>query len=161
VKEETGMNENRPAPPGPRVGVPRRVTIALLALLLVASGMVIGSGATLLVVKHRVLAAMNDPQSALKPVLMRRLDRELSLTEEQYDQIDTLLDDHLRKLRAIRRSVWPDVIAANDGLRQSVGKVLDDEQREAFFARFDEIRSTFAPKLAPDAPAAPDAKNPS
>ena len=95
------MNEDRPAPQRPRVGVPRRVKIALLALLLVVSGTVIGSGATLLVVKHRVLAAMNDPQSALKPVLMRRLDRELNLTEEQYDQVDTLLDDHLRKLRAM------------------------------------------------------------
>ena len=155
------MNEDRPAPQRPRVGVPRRVKIALLALLLVVSGTVIGSGATLLVVKHRVLAAMNDPQSALKPVLMRRLDRELNLTEEQYDQVDTLLDDHLRKLRAIRRSVWPEVIAVNDDLRQSVGNVLDDEQREAFFARFDEIRSTFAPKLPPEDSPQPDAKEPS
>lgn len=106
---------------------PRAWLTLLMGGVLLISGMVIGAGGTTLLLKHR----MGQPNSAPKQFsgrLLRRIERDLDLTEEQSEEVRSILELHREEMRTIRLQVGEKIDDSFEALKEEVSAVLSPEQ---------------------------------
>lgn len=119
----------------------------VLGLVFVAgfgAGVVVTRG----VVRHLIQQAVTNPDR-VREVIERRLVRQLDLTPAQRGQVQTILLDAQKDLRALRGEFRPQFVAIVSNAEQRVGAVLTDEQR-ARFAEFQaENRRFWEPAVKP------------
>jgi hypothetical protein len=144
--------------PAPAAGLPKPrprrlwLTLLLTAVVFVA-GIVVGGGGALIVVRNRLVEAIQHPQ--LEPArITTRLRRSLELDDEQAAQVEAILQRHQAELQEIRRRVQPEVVARLDLVEQEVGDVLTPEQRQRWHTQLDRLRRTWIPPM-PDEPESP------
>lgn len=132
-------------PPAPR----RRWPSLLLALLIFVAGAIIGAGGSLLIVRDRALHVLHHPEEA--PARMAaRLRWRLGLSDDQADQVKSILRRRQQTLLEIRREVRPRVMKELDQAEAEVALVLDDAQREKWRAMVASFRDTWIPPAALD-----------
>ncbi|MBN2476509.1 MAG: hypothetical protein JXB62_17980 [Pirellulales bacterium] len=135
----------RPAAP-PR----RRAWVRLLlSLAIFVSGVVVGAGGTLIVVRNRVLHAVHHPED-MPAVIAARLRRTLSLRDDQAQQVEQILRQRQLALQEIRRRFQPQVETELDAVEAQISAVLDETQRVRWQKHFEHLRRTWMP--APPAP---------
>jgi shikimate kinase len=118
----------------------------LLSLVIFASGGAVGVGATLIVLRNRVLYAIHHPREM--PVrIAAGMRRPLQLSDEQVRQVQQILSQRQQVLQNIRRRVQPEVEAELDRVEQQVAEVLDNQQREWWREYFAHLRGTWLPPL--------------
>lgn len=144
------MTEPRVGPqelPQPAAAPRRRWWVhVLLSLVIFASGSAAGIGATLIVLRQRVLFALHHPREM--PVrIAANMRRPLQLSDQQVRQVEQILSQRQQVLQDIRRRVQPDVEAELDRVEQQVAEVLDHQQRERWREHFAQLRGTWLPPL--------------
>lgn len=130
--------------------VPRRRTwlVVVLWLIIFGSGVVVGAGSTLWVVRNRVLYGIQHPERA-PAGLARHLQRMLGLDDAQRAQVEQIFERRQKELQKVRRAFQPEVEAQLDQVEQEVSAVLNDVQRAEWQSRFRELRVRWLPALPP------------
>ena len=124
----------------------RRWTRLLLALLIFLSGVGVGVGGALIVVRHRVLHAIHHPDE-MPALLAARLRHRLRLSTEQVQRVETIFTQRQHALQEVRRRAQPEVEAELERVEQQVAEVLDEQQRQAWHRQFQQLRDTWLPAL--------------
>ncbi|NUQ62327.1 MAG: hypothetical protein HUU20_07550 [Pirellulales bacterium] len=147
---ENGPNTmDAPLPEMPVAPKRRRWLTLLLAIVVFASGFVVGAGATLVVVRDRLIRAIRNPDAAPEEITAK-LKRSLDLSESQAEQVEATVRERQLALQEIRREVQPRVEAEIDLLEERIAAVLGPEQKEKWHALVRRMRSTWIPPLPPD-----------
>lgn len=128
----------------------RRSTLlmVLLGAVILLSGIVIGSGVTLLWLQHRLLYMVHHPEDAPKTIALR-LQSKLDLTDEQTKQIEALFRERQKHIQALRREVQPRVVEQLTQAREEVARVLTAEQAKKWQAYFDGMQEKWMPPMPP------------
>jgi Spy/CpxP family protein refolding chaperone len=114
--------------------------VGLVFLLGAALGGMLGY-----VFAHRSYAALTPAQSeqAKKQQKVDRLTQELSLSNDQRQQLDVIITDVQAQYKAIRKSTDPQMAEARQAGRERIRAILTPEQKpkfEAFLQKIDEER---------------------
>jgi hypothetical protein len=136
---------NLPLPAAPPHGRRRWVSL-LLSLVIFASGIVIGAAGAAGFIRREILHVLRDP-GAVPDRITQRLKTRLSLTDEQADKVQDILETRQRSLQAIRTRIQPEVVKQLRLAKEEVGDVLDDRQRERWEADFDRLRELWLPSM--------------
>ncbi len=114
------------------------------AALFLLCGMIIGGGATVLLLDRSVQRMVTEPER-LQENLLQRMDSRLDLSESQRVHAAEIVERHFKTLESIRSTVQPEVGLALDALRDEISGILDDSQRELWESRFEEVRDKWRP----------------
>jgi Spy/CpxP family protein refolding chaperone len=106
-----------------------RWRLAFFGIVILAAGMVIGA-AVAMVYKTAVTVQHPEGIEFVDTHTMKRLKRDLDLTEEQSHQIGKIFNDHMKSLSDIRRQARPQIAEEMNALYTDVLEVLDDNQQE-------------------------------
>jgi len=104
-----------------------RFRMAISGLVILVAGMTLGVAGTLLVVKP------NEPRppdidNAVVMMLMR-FRGELNLSDEQVEQIETVLRDHFQQLEALRAEARPKIERVLQDMKNQISAILTEQQR--------------------------------
>jgi Spy/CpxP family protein refolding chaperone len=107
---------------------------ALLVLVGVfLAGALSGTGATLLVVRHKVRTLLEAPAGELETRgLVLALDRRLRLTDTQRAQVEAIHRKHLPELNRVRRQSEPELATIRAQASREIRAVLTPEQQPEF-----------------------------
>jgi len=133
---------------------PRRWLVWALMVVVFVSGLGIGAGGALLIVRNRLLELIQNPQLAM-PELAARIGYRLSLTPDQVTRVEKILLARERSIDAIRRRVQPQIVAELDKLEQEVADVLDPAQRQKWHDLCSHLRRTWLPHAVLEAATKP------
>ncbi len=123
----------------------RRIWVSvLLGLVIFASGVIVGGGATIVGIVHLRYKGPPSPEK-VSTWITCRLCRELKLNDEQTEQVKNILQQRITSLQAIRYRVQPEIDVQLDALEEQIGDVLDDRQREKWRKIFAQRRRHWAP----------------
>ena len=121
----------------------------LMSTLILACGMVIGSGLTLYIAVHRVMDTIQNPQHVPER-MTERMGKHLDLTDEQAAAVRAILEEGQEELLAIRDEVEPRVTAQLDKMQADIESVLTPEQVERFRNRIDLLKARLEPARPPE-----------
>ncbi len=124
----------------------RRWLTALLGVLIFGAGFACGAGFTIVVAVHRLQYAIHHPEEAPARVAST-LQRKLRLDDAQKAKIEAIVAKHQVELAAVRREFQPRVIEQLEQIRDEIGQVLDDSQRERWTKMFDTVRDRWLPPI--------------
>lgn len=130
------------APP-PRRRWRRTLTWSIVSLVIFTCGGVTGHGVTVWMWEKRVQPIPGQRSEFAAKVLAKMKD-DLGLTEDQTARIDVVLQQHHAEIEQIRVEVGPRFAKARDSMMAEVSAVLDNEQREKWMARMEELRRVFS-----------------
>lgn len=135
---------NQTVPPADHVPPPPRRRgrwpFVGLALLILASGMVIGAVVSALVTRQAVLGAMRDP-GRVSTRLVSRLTEDLGLTEEQAEAVRRIVEKRAANLRELRAEVAPRLREEVRLMEEEIAVVLDPEQAKLWKGRIDRMHN--------------------
>ena len=136
----TEKQDSPKAAAGPLRPRRRRVwPMVLLSVVILLSGMAIGSGITLLWIQRIVLNRFRHPER-VPAEMTARLRYRLRLTDEQAKQVEQILRDRQQRLRAIFREIRPRAQAEWERMRAEVAEVLTPEQAKKWNDYFSAVR---------------------
>jgi hypothetical protein len=128
----------------PEVPKRRRWLSVLLGLVIFVSGLAAGSGATLIVLRNRMLQSIRHPEG--EPArIAQLLRRKLDLTSSQTAEVEEIVRARQAALLRIRRDVEPRVVAELDEVEAQIAGVLDDRQQTKWHQMFGDLRATWLP----------------
>ncbi|MBD3292030.1 MAG: hypothetical protein GF393_03840 [Armatimonadia bacterium] len=133
---------------------PRWLAMVLLGLVILGSGIVIGSVGTLVTIKHGMMRAVQYPEQ-IPERTVQRMARRYDLTDEQRAEVEAILTGRLQRMAEIRRRIRPHIDEQLDSLREDVAQVLTEEQEAQWREDFSRLRK--AVQVPMHAPASPDA----
>ncbi|MBL7646236.1 MAG: hypothetical protein JNK74_08625 [Candidatus Hydrogenedentes bacterium] len=133
----------------PGIPTPRKRDTGLLppyieAALFLLCGMIIGGGATVLLMDRSFQRMVSEPDR-LQTNLLERMEARLSLSEAQREVAAAIVEKHFEALEGIRVEVQPEVKRTLDTLRDEVSAILNDSQRQIWERRFEEVRDKWQP----------------
>ncbi len=136
-------------------GPPRRrrrlIWRVVLSLILVASGAVIGSGLTVLVLARELQIRLHHPE-LFAARATGRLQRFLDLSDDQARQVESILSEHQKQIQSIRRECQPRFERQIDEIRTEISAVLKPEQARKWESWLDDKRRTWLPPVPQSAP---------
>ena len=132
----------------------RRWVSILLSLGLLISGMVIGSGATLIIAQRVVQHRIRHPEE-LPGRAVARLKKPLNLSDEQATQIRSIVRQRMTRLQSMRHEWQPRLEAELDGLEKDVAAALRPDQAEKWRRIARDRRQQWLPPLPPAADTQP------
>lgn len=129
--------------------------MVLLGLVILGSGIVIGSVGTLVTIKRGMMRAVQHPER-IPDRTVRRMARRYDLTDEQRVKVEAILTSRLQRMAEIRRRIRPHLDGQLDSLRDDVAEVLTDEQEAQWREDFTRLRRAVrVPMYAPGSPPGP------
>jgi LPS O-antigen subunit length determinant protein (WzzB/FepE family) len=150
------MNENNrsildPPEPSPPVARKGRYKSALLGVLILFFGMVIGAG-VVLYAGHKVLYKALHPGHEMAEHLTRRIDRKLDLTDAQETQVRKIVNLRVAAFRGVLVEAYPEILEQFDLLRTDVEQLLTEEQAVKWKAHYQNIRKRILHNVPPSPP---------
>jgi hypothetical protein len=110
----------------------------LLAFIILMCGVVIGGGCTAVVIRNRVLYAIEHPEEGPARTA-ERLKRQLRLSEDQRQRVEHVLTERSGAFRAIYRDNLPRIAVELQRTNQEIGTILNDRQRADWDKRFSRL----------------------
>jgi hypothetical protein len=110
--------------------------------------MFVGTGLTLMAVRHGMLELIHHPEK-MPAKVAQRLRRPLRLNEEQVAQVTQILGKRQVALDEIRVRYQPEIEQQLDLIEAEIAEVLDDGQREIWHRMFENKRRIWIPPLPP------------
>ena len=106
-----------------------RIKLAVGIILLLLLGAVAGSVGTGIYIRHRIehIAPGKPPKVHF---LLRKLSRELDLTEAQQVEIGKILDESHTEITALRRKFFPEIKEITDQSFALIKEKLNEEQKQ-------------------------------
>ncbi len=118
-----------------------------MGLLLLLCGVIIGASLTAAFGFNRLMATIHEPET-IPPRIVARMKWNLSLTDEQAEQVEAIITDLQRDLVSIRDRNLPEIERELEQARTEVLEVLTPEQGEIYNRGFEKLRNTLVPKVA-------------
>lgn len=118
--------------PTPSPGSTRRTAILLVAVAFVAGALIGFAGGRVYSI-YRLLDRGHGPED-MRSRVIRHLDRELTLTPQQRDQITAIMDAHHKRMQQISEGIRPQMRQELDTANREIEAVLTPEQRKKFEA---------------------------
>ena len=116
--------------PTPSPGSTRRTAILLVAVAFVAGALIGFAGGRVYSV-YRLLH--RSPRGDfMKDRILAHLDRELSLTSQQRDQIGSIMDRHHKRMQEITEGIRPQLHTEIEAANHEIQILLTPEQRTKF-----------------------------
>ena len=110
----------------------------LLGLVILICGIVIGVVSTAIFLhpsSDHGRRGDHLPQS-----IAERMQTKYGLTDDQRQRLQTIFDEHIKKLSAIRTEIQPRMDAEQEALRQSVEPVLTPDQAKRWREEYEKMR---------------------
>ncbi len=104
-----------------------RFRMAISGLVILVAGMTLGAATTLLVVKPSEPRPPDIDRAVV--MMLTRFRGELSLTDEQVEQIETVLRDHFQQLEALRAAARPKIEQLLQEMKTQIGALLTKQQQ--------------------------------
>ncbi len=121
-------------------GKAKAVVFSLLTLL---SGIVIGSGLTLMIKgpdKTETPPALPEEFSRR---MVEHLTRELNLTPEQGEKIQPVVESHMKVIDAYREEARPKIRTELDTMNEEILSILDDQQQQIWKDKIERMKKRF------------------
>jgi len=119
----------------------------LLSLVIFGSGAIVGTCATLLLIRHQLHYRIHHPEE-MPAKLASRLQWKLDLSDGQTEQVESILNDQQQAIQEIRREFQPRLERQLDQMEEQVGGLLEESQLATWQEWFREMRT----RWIPDAP---------
>jgi hypothetical protein len=116
----------------------------MLMLVVFVSGVGVGAGGALLIVRNMVVRLIQHPEVAL-PEMAARIGSKLNLTPDQVHRVEQILLARQKSIEAIRSEVRPRLLQELDRLEQEVADALDPAQRQEWHDLCAHLRQTWLP----------------
>jgi hypothetical protein len=120
-------------------------------LVILLSGIVVGSVGTLALVRH-IVPAHRKPADAVAADMTRRLTRKLDLSGQQAAEVKAILSARIAELHRIRDAAIPQAVEQLQSIRQEISAVLDESQREKWERHVTHMEEALPPPPAATAP---------
>lgn len=147
------MNAPNPKHGIPEHGIPEQKSHrrqfwkpVLLSLVIFASGAIAGTCATLMLIRNQVHYRIHHPEE-MPANVAARLQRKLDLSDEQTEQVLTVLTERQQAILEIRREFQPKLETELDQLEKQVADLLDDSQRTTWQQKFQAMRAEWLPAV--------------
>jgi hypothetical protein len=128
--------------PAPDAASPRRrrrvLVMVAFGMVILISGIAIGSGGTVIWMHHRMMRAFHDPDR-MEAELAARIRSELDLTDEQTARVEQVLKERRKAMDKLHEEMSPKFEAERERLRTEVAAVLNSEQARKWNEDFDKI----------------------
>jgi hypothetical protein len=138
----------------PPVRTPPTWRWILLGIVIFVCGVAVGAGGTVIIgrnaLRTRMFNVARNPERA-PHLIAGRIRRELRLSPEQTEQVETIVAQRLQAIRELREQNRPLIAEQLNRLKEEVGKVLNENQEREWRRRFEEI----SPLLFPPHPPGP------
>jgi hypothetical protein len=118
----------------------------LLMLAIFASGFVVGSFATGMFIRGKVIESIQSPES-VPPRIAARLRRVLDLSDAQTDEVTAIIEKRRLAIQSIRREFQPQIEKQLDEAQAEIAEILSGEQRERWQRHITDMRSIWLPPL--------------
>jgi len=119
---------------------------ALLMLMIFSSGAIVGTCATLVLIRQQVHYRIHHPEEMPSKVASR-IQWKLGLSDEKTRQVEAILSERQQVIQQIRREFQPQLERQLDELEQQVADLLDDPQSTTWQKWFQEIRAEWIPTV--------------
>ena len=114
----------------------------LLGILILVCGIAIGTGGTVVVMKHIILNAIQHPEKVPQRIT-DRMRGKLGLTDDQAAKVKAILTERHKKIHALLRQVRPEVDKEFEKAKEEVAAILKPDQAKKWRERFDRLRIWF------------------
>lgn len=114
----------------------------LLGVLILVCGMAIGTGGTVVVMKHIILRAIQHPEKVPQRIT-DRMRRKLDLTEDQEAKFKAIVTERQKKIQVLLRQIQPEVNKELEKAKEDVEAILNPDQAKKWRERFDQWRIWF------------------
>ena len=118
----------------------------LFSLLILLSGIIIGSGATVIILRQSVADEKSRLPEEFSRRMVKRLTRELHLTEQQQQQIQPIIEKHMKAMDAIRNEARPKIRQELEDMNDELMAVFDNTQQQIWKERIQRMQKGF-PKM--------------
>jgi hypothetical protein len=113
--------------------------LAAVGLLIVVSGVVIGAGTTVLLLRDRI-ARPPSPGEETAAAIAADLRSRYDLTDDQTRQVREIMTRRMDAIEVIRREAHEKITGEHEALRAEMKAVLKPEQFQRWSAQFDAMR---------------------
>lgn len=105
------------------------VKLILCAIVILLAGMVIGSAATVIIVKSTRISRVKPPECG-PGEMAKRIKDSLNLTQEQSLEIVPIIEKHLQVLHHIRMGARPVIAEQLNEMRDEIEPLLNKDQQK-------------------------------
>lgn len=130
VNPEKSVNKNAPKP-------------VLLSVLILVSGIIIGSGTTLIVTEQLKKKSVPQGWEYRSRRMIQRMIPELQLSPEQQEQLDPIVKQHMKAMDVIRGDSFSKMKEAVEQMNDEIMSILDDGQKQIWEAKRKEMQDRF------------------
>lgn len=118
-----------------------RFRMAISGFVILVAGITLGVAGTLLVVKPNEPRPPNIDDAVVMTLM--RFRGQLNLTDEQMDQIETILRDHFQQLEALRAEARPKIEQLLQEMKTQISAILTEQQRAEWQRLTDRLEMEF------------------
>lgn len=133
----------------PKLRSPRTSVQLLVALLILISGAIIGSGGTVMFIKLKMPWIGHRPKKTAASIA-EKIKQKYNLDEEQCQRVETILNDAFLKRESLHKEIDKEFEAADQIFIAEMKKVLTEEQfqkwHQDFQARKEKFKKRFKDK---------------
>ena len=142
MSKQTGSEEQKTAYPARKSSW----KLALAAVFIFICGIVVGTGGTLILIKHTIMTSIANPAKSIEKAGLR-LKKKLDLKDDQFEQVEAILSNRMVILMKIRLDTRTEVARQLHLFRQEITPILDEGQARKFEVIFKRICRTFPEPL--------------
>ncbi len=127
VKPDSPPTENYPPVPSGTGAGRHYFNLALTALIVLVSGIVIGAGLTVLYFKHRFPRETGNPEQAAR-LVVQRIDGSVSLTPDERRKTEELVAKHMEEVSAIRQKYQNEAMRQLGDMNRGLTEIIGPER---------------------------------
>ena len=105
----------------------QKITSIVVVIIVYLLGIVSGSLVTKAGIRH-----FFNSRKRTERRLVNRLSSKLQLTDEQKNEVKSIIDKHRPEMKKLRSSIKEEMKKLKDNMHQDIKKVLNEEQSEKF-----------------------------
>ena len=118
----------------------------LFSLLILLSGIIIGAGATIIVLRQSIKNEKSRMPEEFSRRMVERLTRELHLTPDQRQQVKPIIEKHMKAMHDIRTEARPKIRQELEQMNDELMAIFDNTQQQIWKERIERMQQGF-PKM--------------
>jgi len=111
-----------------------RWRMAFFGLVILLAGIVIGATSVIILLKPKPIGPSAGPEF-VSETMIRGLGRQLRLSPEQKEKVESILQEHMQKLHEIRMNARPQIAEQLRLMNEEISSVLTEQQRQIWQER--------------------------
>jgi len=111
-----------------------RWRMAFFGLVILLAGIVIGATSVIVLLKPKPVGPPAGPEF-VSETMIRGLRRQLGLSPEQIEKVESILQKHMQKLHEIRMNARPQIAEQLRLMNEEISSVLTEQQRQIWQER--------------------------